>query len=87
MSPLATALERPAGAFEELAERRPEGLAYQASKLEDGVSFVHVADVSTLDGKSPLLEIGAFKAFTANIGERCDEKPVAMTVTSTSRFP
>jgi hypothetical protein len=75
------------GVFAELAERRPEGLAYQASKLEDGVSFVHVADVSTPDGKSPLAEIAAFKAFTANIGERCEEKPVAMTVTATSSFP
>ena len=75
------------GVFAEIAEKRPEGLAYQALKLEDGVSFVHVAAVSTPDGESPLARLASFKAFTANIGERCDEKPVASTVTSASTWP
>ncbi|HSO38831.1 MAG TPA: hypothetical protein VLT33_40150, partial [Labilithrix sp.] len=35
--------------FAELATARPAGLAYHALKLEDGVSFVHVATVSTAD--------------------------------------
>ena len=73
--------------FAELAERRPEGLVYRALKLEDGVSFVHIAEVSTPDGKSPLAELASFQAFTANIRERCDEVPVASAVTGTSAFP
>lgn len=66
--------------FCDLAEKRPAGVDYQAMKLEDGVSFVHVAKITTTDGKNPLTELPSFKAFTANIGERCDEKPVSATV-------
>jgi hypothetical protein len=73
--------------FADLAEQRPVGLAYQALKLEDGVSFVHVAAISTPDGKSPLAELASFKAFTAGVAERCDDKPVASTVTAASVFP
>ena len=36
--------------FAELATARPAGLSYRALKLEDGVSFVHIATVSTADG-------------------------------------
>lgn len=35
--------------FAELDEVRPSGLAYQAMKLEDGVTFVHLAVASTPD--------------------------------------
>jgi hypothetical protein len=66
--------------FAELTEQRPAGVDYQAMKLEDGVSFVHVAKIATANGKNPLTELASFKAFTANIGERCDEKPVSSTV-------
>lgn len=62
--------------FDELGEVRPLGLAYQALKLEDGVSFVHVASVSTADGQNPLVALPSFREFTANIGDRCNEKPV-----------
>ena len=53
--------------FAELAIVRPTGLAYHALKLEDGVSFVHFATVSTADGQNPLTTLPAFKAFAANI--------------------
>jgi hypothetical protein len=66
--------------FAELTEQRPAGVDYQAMKLEDGVSFVHLAHVTTADGKNPLTELASFKAFTANIGERCEEKPVSANV-------
>jgi hypothetical protein len=62
--------------FAELATARPAGLAYHALKLEDGVSFIHVATVSTADGQNPLSSLPAFKAFVANIADRCEEKPV-----------
>lgn len=68
--------------FADLAAQKPEGLAYQALKLEDGVSFVHVATVTTADGKNPLTQLASFAAFTANIAERCDERPVSSTVTA-----
>jgi hypothetical protein len=33
--------------FAELAEQRPAGLSYSSVRLEDGVSFVHVAVTDT----------------------------------------
>ncbi len=72
--------------FAELAKAQPAGLAYQALKLEDGVSFVHVAAVSTTDGRNPLTELAAFKAFTANIADRCEEKSVSSTATAIGAF-
>ena len=72
--------------FAELASAKPDGLAYQALKLEDGVSFVHVAAVSTADGQNPLTALASFKAFAANIADRCDEKPVSATATAIGAY-
>jgi hypothetical protein len=60
--------------YAELHRRSPDGLRYATYRLEDGVSFVHVA--STEDGRNPLLELDAFKRFQEKIEERCDERPV-----------
>ena len=65
--------------FADLENNKPQGLRYVSFNLEDGVSFVHVAIVETADGKNPLPETAAFKQFVANIRDRCDEPPVAMT--------
>jgi hypothetical protein len=72
--------------FAELATVRPAGLAYHALKLEDGVSFVHVATVSTVDGQNPLTALPAFKAFTANIADRCEEKAVNSLATAIGAY-
>jgi hypothetical protein len=63
--------------YAELAERDPGGLCYATFLLADGVSFVHVASVETEDGSNPLGAIAAFAEFTREIGERCDEPPLA----------
>ena len=73
--------------FAELATVRPAGLAYQALKLDDGVSFLHVATISSTEGENPLTALASFKAFVANIGDRCDEKPVSSPVTSLGTYP
>ncbi len=61
--------------FAELAEQDPgSGFHYAAFRLDDGVSFLHVA---VLDGEeNPLASSPAFAAFQSGIGERCDEGPV-----------
>jgi hypothetical protein len=64
--------------FQQLHRDRPAGLRYASFKLDDGVSFVHIVSVDSADGRSPLGELSSFKAFTATIGERCDEPPVAV---------
>ena len=61
--------------FAELAERRPDGFRYIATRLDDGVSFVHVA---TLDGDAnPLTTSPAFQEFLSGIADRCVEPPVS----------
>jgi hypothetical protein len=66
-----------ASVFEQVARERPAGLRYASFKLDDGVSFVHVASHADGDDRNPLTELSAFKAFTAEIRERCEEQPVA----------
>jgi hypothetical protein len=61
--------------YAELAESDPGGLRYATFRLEDGVSFVHVASVEA--EHNPLGSIAAFAEFTRDIAERCDEPPVA----------
>jgi hypothetical protein len=64
--------------YAELAESAPAGLHYATFRLEDGVSFVHVASIDTADGSNPLRSISAFVEFGRDIAERCDEPPVAL---------
>lgn len=63
--------------FAQLDERRPEGLRYASFRLEDGVSFLHVASIDSAAGGNPLLELPAFADFTRGIAERCDEPPAS----------
>jgi len=64
--------------YEELRRTAPEDLRYATFVLEDGVSFVHVASIETGDGRNPLADVAAFRAFQEGIGERCDEPPAAV---------
>ena len=61
--------------YEELARTRPEGLRYGTFKLDDGVSFVHLA-VHAED--NPLRQVEAFGRFQAGIRDRCDEPPTVV---------
>jgi hypothetical protein len=63
--------------YDELHRIQPAGLRYATFKLDDGVSFVHLASTETEDGRNRLSDLPAFKRFQENIGERCDEGPVA----------
>jgi hypothetical protein len=64
--------------YEELGARDPGGIKYATLKLSDGVTFVHVASVDGDPAENPLLAIDAFREFTRDIAERCDEPPVAL---------
>lgn len=63
--------------YDELDRTEPAGLRYATFQLDDGVTFVHLASIETEDGQSPLPEVKAFRQFQENIGDRCDEAPVA----------
>jgi hypothetical protein len=71
--------------FAELAKEQPPGISYTASRLEDGVSFMHVV---TLDGAdNPLMRSPAFAEFQREIGARCSVAPVATAVTVVGDYP
>lgn len=71
--------------FEELASNDPGGLRYATYRLEDGVTFVHVA---TIEGDSnPLVVSDAFSRFQAGIADRCEEAPIAMDATVIGSYP
>ena len=78
---------RIAAVFDELAERRPEGLRYASYRLDDGVSFVHVAAIATADGRNPLVELPAFQRFTAGLAAHCAAPPVVTTLVAVGVFP
>jgi hypothetical protein len=59
--------------YEELHRADPAGFRYATFKLDDGVTFVHVAE----GDDPPLPRLEAFKEFQREIAARCDEPPVA----------
>ena len=61
--------------FESLKSAAPPGITYASYRLDDGVSFMHVASVEDPDN-NPLQQLAAFKAFTAGVRDRCDIPPV-----------
>jgi hypothetical protein len=62
--------------FAQLAEQRPGGLRYVAMRLDDGVSFIHIAVHE--DDHNPLTGLPAFQEFASTIQERCSDGPVAV---------
>jgi hypothetical protein len=72
--------------FAELERDKPAGLRYASFKLEDGVSFVHIASIETADGTNPLLAQPAFKEFSAKIKDRCEEPPVTANLSEVGSY-
>jgi hypothetical protein len=65
--------------YAELARDKTEGIKYATFRLDDGVSFVHVA---VLEGETnPLSTSAAFGEFQANLGSRLVEGPVPSDAT------
>jgi hypothetical protein len=68
--------------FAQLEERAPDGFTYKVFRLEDGVSFVHVAiEHDDVDNPDSLQDVPAFQAFVAGVADRCDVPPLAMGAT------
>jgi hypothetical protein len=60
--------------YAELHDADPPGFMYTTLKLDDGVTFVHIA--RSENGPGPLSELAAFQRFLDGIAERCTEQPV-----------
>ena len=73
------------GVYDELRRTAPSGLRYATFRMDDGVSFVHVASVE-IDGANPLQAVEAFARFQEGIAERCDEPPVAVELAEVGSY-
>ncbi len=69
--------------YRELAELRPDGFRYATYRLEDGRTFVHVAE---WEGDFPLSETPAFREFRAGLGDRCEWGPEVSGAELVGRF-
>jgi hypothetical protein len=72
--------------YEELERTAPADLRYATFKLEDGVSFVHLASNESEDGQSPLRNVKAFREFQKDVAERCAETPLATELNEVGSF-
>lgn len=59
--------------YKELHDAQPDGLRYATFRLDDGVSFMHIA-LHEGEG-TPLTSLPAFERFQQGIADRCDEPP------------
>jgi hypothetical protein len=64
--------------FAELAANDPGQLQYAAFRLDDGVTFLHVAAVTDTN---PLGTTAAFGAFQAGLSDRCAAAPAPARAT------
>jgi hypothetical protein len=65
--------------FAELASGDPAGLRSMSLRLEDAVSFLHIAIIES--EVNPLGESAAFERFQSEIARRCEEGPTATDAT------
>ena len=65
--------------FAQLTEQLPDGLRYIAIRLDDGVSFIHLAVLE--DDHNPLAGLPAFGEFVSAINERCTDGPAPVNGT------
>jgi hypothetical protein len=72
--------------YEELRRTEPAGLRYATFKLDDGVSFVHLAADESENGESPLSKVKAFREFQREIDDRTDEGPVVTQLIEIGSF-
>ena len=72
--------------YQELARTQPEGLKYATYRLDDNVTFVHIASSDTADGRSPPTNVEAFKRFQKDIEDRVEEGPVVTEVSQVGSY-
>jgi hypothetical protein len=66
-------LELVRAVYDELERTKPAGLRYATFLLDDGVSFVHIAQADA--DPNPLPQVAAFQEFQREIADRCEEQP------------
>jgi hypothetical protein len=72
--------------YAELRRTEPAGLRYATFKLDDGVSFIHLAVTEAESEGSPLSKLRSFKEFQKHIEDRTDERPVVSELDQIGSF-
>jgi hypothetical protein len=70
--------------YEELHRADPAGFSYATFRLDDGLTFVHLAQSESRESPLPALE--AFREFQQGIADRCDEPPVVTELSEVGSF-
>jgi hypothetical protein len=70
--------------YEELHRADPAGFRYATFRLDDGVTFVHIAESE--GAEAPLPKLASFQEFQEGIADRCDEPPVVAEATEVGSF-
>jgi hypothetical protein len=70
--------------YEELHRADPPGFSYATFRLEDGLTFVHIAQSE--GPENPLPQLEAFREFQEDIADRCDEPPVVTRLSEVGSF-
>jgi hypothetical protein len=71
--------------YKQLHQEKPADFNYATYKLEDGLTFIHMANYAG-EGKAPLPGFEAFRNFTAGIKDRCDEPPAVQQLTEIGSY-
>lgn len=66
--------------YKQLHEENLEGFQYITFKMEDGVSFIHIAFSDNEQANKAFSNLPAFKNFQTDIKDRCKELPVVTPV-------
>jgi hypothetical protein len=66
--------------YAELRAVKPDGFHYVTFRLDDGVTFVHLASTDSHEEPSPLPGLEAFQRFQEGIAERCDVPPAVTPI-------
>jgi len=72
--------------YDELHRVVPADLRYATFKLDDGVTFIHLAVIENENTGNPLSQVRAFQEFQENIEERTDEGPVVTQLDQIGSF-
>lgn len=72
--------------YKQLQELNPDGIHYLTYKLEDGVTFVHIALYETDDAHKAFTSLPAFKNFQENVKARCEEMPLVSKATQIGAY-
>jgi hypothetical protein len=71
--------------YRELSQLQPELFSYVTYRLDDGRTFVHIAEQEG-DQDSPLPRLTTFQEFQAGIRDRCEWGPVVDGAEAVGRF-